>query len=83
VFIGLGASIARWGFWFLIVYGWMWRELKPRGIAVFVVFWLAGFVSLSFLPSAPLGEALFTSFVALLDVALVLFVFKRDIRIFP
>ena len=76
---GIGALIARWGFWFLLLYGLARRELRPKHVAVFLVLWLAGCFGL---PLLPIGTALFTSFVAGLDIALVLMISKGDVRIF-
>jgi hypothetical protein len=78
VFLGVGVLIVRWGFWFLLVYGLAWGELRPKGIAIFVGVWLAGFVGL---PYVAIGDALFTALVAMLDVVLVLLVVKRDLRL--
>jgi hypothetical protein len=73
----VGALVALWGFWILIVLG-LWRgDLGAKGVAVFVALWLAGLVALR---SVLYGFA-FAPYVALLDVALVFAVFKGDIRI--
>ena len=76
------ASIAAWiahvTFWLLLVYGWFCDELGVRGIVIFLVLWLAGLFGL---PYAPIGAALFPSFVAVLDVALVFLIFKGDLRL--
>jgi len=70
------ALIAHAGFWLLLVYGWFWDEIGPRGIAVFVGLWLAGLFGLRF---GPYGAALFPSFVAVLDIVLVFTIFKGDV----
>ena len=77
--IGIGALIARWGFWVLMVYGWRWGELSRTSLAVFGALWLMGFLARSASPL--MGNSLFTAFVAMLDVALVLKIFKGDVRI--
>ena len=70
------ASVAVWGFWILLLAGWWLDELGAKAIAVFVLLWIAGFVGSMFvLPT------LFLPFVALLDVALVLAVFKGDVHL--
>ncbi len=56
--------------------GWFSDELGPRGAAVFLVLWLSGFF---FLPFLPYSAALFSPFVAVLDIALVFTVFKGDV----
>jgi hypothetical protein len=79
---GMSAGIAAWvahlAFWVLLLYGWAWDELGPRGVIVFLVLWMLGFYGL---PVFPLGAAMFSSFVAVMDVALVLLIFKGDVRL--
>jgi hypothetical protein len=72
------ALVAHVGFWLLLVYGWFWDEVGPRGVAVFVVLWLAGRLAAGYLP---FGNGLFPSYVALLDIALVFIIFKGDVRL--
>lgn len=74
---GVAAWIAQVTFWVLIIVGW--RELGPKRTAVFLLLWFAGFVSRSYIPYGP---GLFSPYVALLDVALVLVVFKGDVRLY-
>ena len=70
--------IAHVVFWMLLAYGWMWDEIGPRGAAVFLTLWAAGLFGLPLI----LGDAApFSSFVAVLDVALVFLIFKGDLRI--
>ena len=71
------APVAVWGFWALLVAGWWLDELGPRAIAIFIVLWVVGFAGL---PSLSLG-AFFLPYVALLDVALALAVFKGDVNL--
>jgi hypothetical protein len=75
---GIAALIAHAAFWVLLVYGWFWGDLGPRGIAVFVLLWLAGRLGL---PMLPYGAAMFPSWVAVLDIALVFLIFKGDVRL--
>jgi hypothetical protein len=76
------ASIAGWiahiAFWVLLALGWLFGELQTKGRVVFLFLWFAGYFALPFLPY---GAALFSSFVAVLDIALVFAVFKGDVRI--
>jgi len=72
------ALVAHVGFWLLLAYGWFWDEIGPRGIAVFVMLWLAGMFGLRVVPY---GGGLFPSFVAVLDIALVFLIFKGDVRL--
>lgn len=74
----IAAWIAHLAFWGLLVYGWAWGELGPRGIIVFLLLWVAGLYGLPFLPY---GAALFSSFAAVLDIALVFLIFKGDVRL--
>jgi hypothetical protein len=75
---GIAALIAQVGFWVLLAYGWFWEELGLRGIAVFLLLWVGG---MFLLRQVPQGDAMFPSFVALLDVALVFIIFKGDVRL--
>ena len=70
--------IAHVLFWGLLVFGWLRDDLGARGIGAFLVLWLAGLYGLPFLR---FGAAPFSSFVAVLDIALVLVVFKGDLRL--
>jgi hypothetical protein len=75
---GIGWWIAHVTFWLLLVYGRAWDEIGPRGLTLFVAFWLAGYVGLQFVPG---GADLFFPYVAVLDVILVFVVFKGDVPI--
>lgn len=74
---GVAALIAHGAFWVLLGYGWFWEEIRLRGAVVFLTLWIACFFGLPFLG----GDALFPSFVAVLDVALVFMIFKGDVRL--
>jgi hypothetical protein len=75
---GIAALIAHVGFWVLLAYGWFWDEIGWRGTALFLLLWVGGLFGLRLVPS---GDAMFSSFVALLDVALVFTIFKGDVRL--
>jgi hypothetical protein len=75
---GVGWWIAHVTFWLLLVYGWAWDEIGPRGVALFVAVWLAGYFVLQFVAA---GAAVFFSYVAVLDIILVFVVFKGDVSI--
>jgi hypothetical protein len=75
----VAAWIAHLTFWALLVYGWIRNELGVRGIAVFLTLWVAGLYGLPYVSNY--GQALFSSFVAVLDIALVFLIFKGDIRL--
>ena len=74
----IAALIAHIAFWFLLLYGWFWQEVTGRGVLVFLALWLAG---LGGLPYLPYGAALFSSYVAALDIALVFLIFKGDVAL--
>jgi hypothetical protein len=74
----IAAWIAHVAFWALLIAGVALGELGKKPITTFLILWFAGLWGL---PYIPYGAALFSSFVAVLDVALVLLVFKGDIRI--
>ena len=69
--------VAHTTFWLLLVYRWMWDEIGLRGVGAFLVLWIAGFFGFEHLPYA---AALFSPFVAVLDIALVFIIFKGDVR---
>ncbi len=73
----IAAWIAHLAFWALLGIGVVSRDLGRKGAAVFVVLWLAGRFGLQYLP---FGALVFPAVVALLDVVLVLVVFKGDVR---
>jgi len=73
----MAALIAHVAFWFLLAYGWFWGEIKGRRLAAFLALWAGGLLGLHL----PFGAALFPSYVALLDIALVLVVVKGDVPI--
>ncbi len=72
----VAAWIAHLAFWVLLVVGY--EELGIRRLGVFVAAWLAGYLGL---PHIRYGGLLFAPFVALLDVVLVLIIFKGDVRL--
>ena len=74
----IASLIAHLAFWVLAVYGWFWDELGPQGLSVFLALWLVGMFGL---PLIPYGASLFSSFVAVLDIALVFTIFKGDVRL--
>jgi hypothetical protein len=75
---GLASLFAHAAFWLLLFYGWLSEDLSARGVVIFVLAWSAG---LLLLPYMPYGDALFSPCVALLDIALVLTIFKGDLRL--
>jgi len=77
-------SIASWiahvAFWGLLVYGFALGELSLKRLAIFLILWLTGLIGLSQIPYDP-ARAMFPSYVALLDIALVFTIFKADVGI--
>ena len=67
--------IAHVLFWILLLIGA--SEIGRRGCAVYVALWLIGYVGSSWLT----GGLLFVSYVAVLDIALVLHVFQGDVHL--
>jgi hypothetical protein len=74
----VAAWIAHVAFWVLLAYGLAFEEIDRKRLVVFLVLWLAGLFGLQYVPYAP-AHAMFPSFVALLDVALVFIIFKGDL----
>jgi hypothetical protein len=75
---GIAALFSQAAFWGLLLYGWFYGEVSPKGLAVFLLLWLAGLIGL---PYVPYGAALFSPFVAALDIALVFVIAKGDVRL--
>ena len=75
--MNLLAPVALWGFWILLVAGWMLGELHLKGTVIFLLLWLAGFAG----SGVVLHGTLFTPYVAALDIALVFVIFKGDVRL--
>jgi hypothetical protein len=67
--------IAHIFFWVLLLIGA--SEIGRRACAVYVALWLIGYAGSSWLT----GGFLFVSYVAVLDIALVLHVFQGDVRL--
>lgn len=76
----IAAWIAQIAFWSLLTYGLLVGELTVRRGMLFVAAWLIGRVGLPYVPYGP-ARAMFSSFVAILDIALVFAIFKRDVRL--
>ena len=72
----IGSLIAHGAFWMLLVLGW--TELRATRVAAFVALWLIGYAGSGWLE---MGAAWFMAYVAALDIALVLMVFRGDIHL--
>ena len=73
-----GSAIAHVVFWVLVHLGWSSLSISVNARRVFLVLWFAGWLGLKFVPY---GGAWFSPLVALLDIVLVLMIFKGDIRL--
>jgi hypothetical protein len=76
----IAAWIAHVLFWGLLLYGFVLGALNLKRIAVFVLLWFAARIGLPYVPYDP-ARAMFSSFVAVLDIALVFVIFKGDVRL--
>ena len=68
--------IAHILFWILLLFGV--SQIGWRACAVYAALWLVGYLGSGWLAS---GGALFLSYVAILDIALVLHVFQGDVQL--
>ena len=76
----IGDVIAWWGFWALLILGWIIGELDVRRTAVFVGLWVVGRVASGYFFYGWMFTP-FTPYVAILDIALVFIIFKGDVRL--
>ena len=72
------AVVAHIVFWLLLPVGWFFDEISGRGVVVCVALWAFGLFGL---PHVLHGTALFSSYVAAMDIVLVFLIFKGDVRI--
>ena len=82
------AGVAAWAaqviFWALLLLGLSWGDLGVKRALFFVVLWIAGYLALPLLPFAGvsgLAGALFSPYVAVLDIVLAFVVLKSDVRL--
>jgi hypothetical protein len=73
----IAAFIAQAAFWVLLAGGLVFGGLRVRSAVIFAVLYFAGRYGLSSLFAYDLS----TSYVAVLDIALVLAIFKGDVRL--
>ena len=76
---GLVPWLAHPMFVILLVAGWVSEEIGRVGLAILIALWLIGWIV--FPRVFEMGNMLFPVFVAILDVVLVLIVFKGDVRL--
>ena len=77
---GIASLIAHAAFWGLLVYGWIVRVLSPAQMMTMLILWIAGFVGLPLLHYLP-ARLMFPSYLAVLDIVLVLMIAGGDVRI--
>jgi hypothetical protein len=75
---GVAAWIAYVAFFVLVVYGMASRQLTWRGLIAALTACVAARVLLAYVPY---GGGMFSSAVAIIDIALVFAVFKRDLKL--
>ena len=73
------ALLPHVAFFVLLAAGWWLQELSLRRIGMFLVIWL---VASAAVPMLPYGGLWMTALVSVLDVMLILMIFRRDIRIY-
>jgi len=74
--ISIGYWIAHGAFWLLIALAL--AELERRTIAIVLALWVGGYLLFH---SLAIGAPLFVTYVAVLDIVLVLAIFKGDVRL--
>ena len=77
--VGIAGWIALLAFPSLLVWGYVCDELGPKAVTIFVALGVIAWVGLSEL--RPGGAYLVTAALAVLDIVLVLIVFRGDIRL--
>jgi hypothetical protein len=75
---GIAAFIAQAVFVGLMIWGWLSGELGWKSLTVFALLFIVGFVGRSCLRG---GAPFFPPVVAIMDIVLVLLIFKGDVRI--
>jgi hypothetical protein len=76
----VAALLAHASFCVLVIYGFAVGELNLKRLGMFVLLWLVGLLALPYVPYEP-AHAMFSPFVAVLDIALVFTIFKRDVTL--
>jgi len=88
----IGSPVVAWYvaqavFWLLIATALWRRELSAQAIAIFLVLWVIGFFAFALNGYVRGGlftgsGSVFAGYVAVLDIALVLAIFKGDVKLF-
>jgi hypothetical protein len=76
----VAAWIAHLAFWGLLAFGCTTAMLTVGRASIMVLLWIAGVAAFPYLPYEP-ARAMFSSYVAVLDIALVFAIFRGDVRL--
>jgi len=76
----VAAMIAHGAFWGLTTFGLLTGTLPTRRAIAILALWVAGAAGLPHASYVP-ARAMFSSYVAVLDIALVFIIFKGDVRL--
>jgi hypothetical protein len=76
----VAAMIAHFAFWTLEAFGLLTGTLSAGRAIALLLLWVAGAAGLPYAPYVP-ARAMFSSYVAVLDIALVFIIFKGDVRL--
>jgi len=76
--VGIAALIGHVAFWVLLACGWLSGQLSGRGVLIYLVLWFVARMGPAY---TTFGDAMFAPIVAVLDIALVLWIFKGDVRL--
>jgi hypothetical protein len=76
----VAATIAHFAFWGLTTFGLVTGTLSARRAIAVLLLWVAGAAGLPYASYVP-ARAMFSSYVAVLDIALVFIIFKGDVRL--
>jgi hypothetical protein len=72
-----GGLIAHAAFWILLLRAYFADEIGIRGCVIALALWCIGYFALPHVPYAPP----FATYIAIIDIALVLLIFKGDVRL--
>jgi hypothetical protein len=76
----IAAFIAQAAFCMLLLYGLVLGEIDLKRLTLFLLLWLVARVGLGYVPYEQ-AYAMFSPFVAALDIALVFTIFRGDVRL--
>jgi hypothetical protein len=76
----VAAMIAHFAFWGLTAFGLVTGALSARRAIAVLLLWVVGAAGLPYASYAP-ARAMFSSYIAVLDIALVFMIFKGDVRL--